>query len=400
MPEPDRSVCIVGMHGGEWFGRAAGEAVRDATVVIGDDRHLASLPADVTARREKLDAPLTVALERAGALVEEGERVCIAVSGDPGFFGLARLAAARFGDQLTIHPAPSSVSLAFARAKTSWDDAVVVSAHGRDGGIARAVEAVAGHPKVAVMTSPADPPEQLGRALVDAGCAGRRVLVASRIAEEREAVWEGDLAGLAGGRFDGLSVVIFVAPPPSSAPGDAGVEWGLPDGRFDHRDGMITKSEVRAVALGKLGLPRAGVLWDVGAGSGSVSLECCGLAPGLRVFAVERNREDSARARSNLAGTQATVVEGEAPGALAGLPDPDRAFVGGGGRIVLDEVIRRLRPGGTVVATYAVLERAVYAAEQLGNLVQLSVGRGVRVGEGGPLRLRAENPVFVCWGSP
>ena len=400
MPDPGHPVCIVGLHGGEWFGRTAGEAVRDATVVIGDDRHLASLPARITARRERLGAPLAETLARAGALMDEGERVCIAVSGDPGFFGLARLATERLGDRVRIYPAPSAVSLAFARVKTSWDDAVVVSAHGRDGGVDRAVQAVMRYPKVAVMTSPADPPEQLGRALLDAGCATRTVVVASRIEEKDETVWEGDLAGLAQGRFDGLSVAIFLAPPPQEVGGQAGLEWGLADEVFDHRDGMITKSEVRAVALGKLRLPTAGVLWDVGTGSGSVSFECCRLAPGLRVFSVERNSEDAARARSNLAGTQATVVEGEAPDALAGLPDPDRVFVGGGGRTVLEEAIRRLRPGGTVVATYAVLERAVQAAERLGNLVQLSVGRGVRVGDVGPLRLQAENPVFVCWGSP
>jgi precorrin-6Y C5,15-methyltransferase (decarboxylating) len=395
------SLSMVGMHGGEWFGTAAGEAVRHATVVLGDPRHVGAIPPGVTARRENLGAPLSDGLERAGALMDAGEQVCIVVSGDPGFFGLARVAAARFGEALRVYPAPSSVSLAFARAGTNWDDAVVVSAHGRDSaGVDRAVQAVVRHPKVAVMTAPADPPQRLGRALVDAGCGHRRVLVASRLAEEQESVWEGDLAGLAEGRFDGLSVVVFVAPSQHAEGGEPTLEWGLPEECFEHRAGMITKSEVRAVALGKLALPRAGVLWDVGAGSGSVSAECCRLAPGLRVFAVERDSEDAERARRNLDGMPATVVEGEAPAALGSLPDPDRVFVGGGGEAVLDDVIARLRPGGTVVATYAVLERAVQAAGRLGNLVQLSVSRGVPAGEGGPLRLQAENPVFVCWGSP
>ena len=174
--------------------------------------------------------------------------------------------------------------------------------------------------------------------------------------------------------------------------------WGLPDHRFAHRDGMITKAEVRAVALGKLALPAAGVLWDVGAGSGSVAVECARLAPGLRVYAVERQPDDAARLRDNARGTGIVVVEGEAPGVLAGLPAPHRVFVGGGGLDVLESVMDRLRPGGLVVATYAALDRAATAATRLGNVVQVAVSRGVPLGGSGALRLAAENPVFVCWG--
>ena len=424
MHEPGASISMVGLHGGEWFGREAGGALHAATVVLGDPRHLASVPADVKGRREELEPPLHKLLDRAAHLFDSGERVCIVVSGDPGFFGLARLAGGRFGSALRIHPAPSSVSLAFARAGVSWDDAVVVSAHGRDSfATDRAAETAVRHPKVAVLTSPSDPPEQLGRALHDAGCGDRRVVVASRLGEPDESVWEGDVAGLADGRFDGLSVVLLLAPPAHAAgpafghaagtafghaagtafghaAGTAGISWGLHEDAFEHRAGMITKAEVRAVALGKLGLPSAGVMWDVGAGSGSVSAECCTLAPGLRVFAVERRHEDAERARRNLRGTQAAVIEGKAPEVLSGLPDPDRVFIGGGGEKVLEEVINRLRPGGTIVATYAVMERAVRAGDRLGNLIQLSVGRGVPSVAGGPMRLQAENPVFICWGSP
>ena len=161
---------------------------------------------------------------------------------------------------------------------------------------------------------------------------------------------------------------------------------------------MITKAEVRAVALGKLALPGAGVLWDVGAGSGSVAVECSRLAPGLRVFAVERRADDAERLRANARGTGVVVVEGEAPAALAGLPDPDRVFLGGGGLNVLESVMDRLRPGGLVVATYAALDRAAAAASRLGQLVQVAVSRGAPLGGSGALRLAAENPVFVCWG--
>jgi precorrin-6Y C5,15-methyltransferase (decarboxylating) len=248
-----------------------------------------------------------------------------------------------------------------------------------------------------MLASPDYPPEALGAALVAAGCGARGVMVAARLGEADEVVWTGDVDGLAAGCFDGLSVVICLAPGPAADGGPAWA-WSRPDDSFAHRAGLITKAEVRAVALGKLRLPAAGVLWDVGAGSGSVAAECAHLAPGLRVFAIERRPDDAHRLRANLSGTAAVVVEGEAPAALSGLPDPDRAFVGGGGVAVLDSVMARLRPGGAVVATYAALDRAAAAVGRLGHLVQVAVSRGAPVGRGGAVRLAAENPVFVCWG--
>ena len=225
------------------------------------------------------------------------------------------------------------------------------------------------------------------------------MVVASRLGEADERVWSGDVVGLASGRFDPLSVVVCTAPATEARSGRGPVRaWGLPEAAYRHRAGMITKAEVRAVALGKLRLPAAGVLWDVGAGSGSVAAECARLAPGLRVFAVERRADQAADLIANLAGTGATVVSGAAPEALARLPDPDRVFVGGGGLGVLDAALGRLRAEGTVVATYAALDRAAAAAARLGHVVQVAVSRGVAVGEQGAVRLEAENPVFVCWG--
>jgi precorrin-6Y C5,15-methyltransferase (decarboxylating) len=139
-------------------------------------------------------------------------------------------------------------------------------------------------------------------------------------------------------------------------------------------------------------------VWDIGAGSGSIAAECARLAPGLRVFAVERRPDDVERLRNNLATTGAVVVAGEAPAALRGLPDPDRVFVGGGGLDALNVALGRLRPGGTVVATYAAIDRAAAAGARLGHLVQVAVSRGVPIGPGPALRLAADNPVFVCWG--
>jgi precorrin-6Y C5,15-methyltransferase (decarboxylating) len=389
-------IAVVGFLGAEPFGRAAEAALRAADVVLGASRLLDALPTDVGGKRIELTGALGETLELAAERRAVGERVCVLASGDPGFFGIVRVASARFGrEALEVHPAPSSVAVAFARAGIHWDDAVVVSAHGRP--LPAAVEVALGEPKVAVLTAPDQPPEALGRALLDAGCGPRRVTVCARLGHDDEAVTRTDLDGLAAGSFPPLSVVVLETP---GALDDASptLAWGRPDDAYDHRDGMITKAEVRAVALGKLALPATGVLWDVGAGSGSVAIECARLAPGLRVFAVERRPDDVARLRLNASGTGVVVVEGEAPEVLAELPNPDRVFVGGGGLNVLESVMGRLRPDGVVVATYAALDRAAAAASRLGHVVQIAVSRGVPLGGSGALRLAAENPVFVCWG--
>ena len=372
----------------------AARAVEDADLVVGATRHL-EIVAPTARRALALTGELAPVLHTVAA---ETGRVCVLASGDPGFFGIVRALAERFGpDALEVHPAPSSVATAFARLGLPWDDAVVVSAHGRP--LPEAARRAAAAAKAAVLTSPDARPQDLGRELSRLGARHRRVVVCSRLGEGDEAVAETDLAGLAAGAWDPLAVVVLLDGPGVS--GKPVLAWGLDDDDFAHRQGMLTKSEVRAVALGKLALPPAGVLWDVGAGSGSVAVECAHLSPALRVLAVERDAAEAVRIGANAAahGVAVEVVEGEAPACLDGLPAPDRAFVGGGGLAVLDAVLARLAPEGRVVATYAALDRAAAAADRLGSLVQVAVSRGQALPDGG-VRLAAENPVFVAWGPP
>ena len=398
-------VAVVGLHGGHAFGPDAVEAITGADVVVGSSRQLRSTASLRAPGSDTvvLAGPMGAVLRRVRESADAGRMVCVLASGDPGFFGIVRVLAAAVGSgRLRVHPAPSSVSLAFARLGLSWDDAAVVSAHGRR--LAEAVGAVrssADRP-VAVLTSPENPPQAVAAALLAAGepvGPEGSAVVASRLAEEDEALTVADLATIAKGAFDPMSVLVLTGRSRNRTA--RSLAWGLPEAEFDHAAGMITKAEVRAVALGKLELPARGVLWDVGAGSGSVGIECARLRPGLEVFAVERDAARAQRIRLNAArhAVRFPVIEGEAPDALDGLPDPDRVFVGGGGIAVLDAALGRLRPAGVVVGTYAVIDRALAAASRLGNLVELAVSRGVMMTTGGPgVRLRAENPVFICWG--
>ena len=373
------------------MGKEARAAIEAAPLVVGAPRHLRTLT-PIGARTLPIDGPLADVLD---ALERERGGVCVLASGDPGFFGIARVLAERFGpDRLDVHPAPSSVSLAFARLGLPWDDAAVISAHGRP--LAEAARRAVRHAKAAVLVAPDAPPEALGRELCALGPPHHRAAVCTRLGEPDERVDVLTVEELAAGSFDPMSVVVLldgdgVAEAPT-------LEWGRSEERFAARDGLVTKAEVRAVVLGKLALPPAGVVWDVGAGSGSVAIEIAALAPGVRVMAVERGGEDVRRIEANASahGVTVDVVHGEAPCALDALPEPDRAFVGGGGIAVLDAVLARLRPDGRVVATFAALDRAAAAYQRLGNLAEVSIARGRPLAGG--VRLQAENPVFVVWG--
>ena len=184
---------------------------------------------------------------------------------------------------------------------------------------------------------------------------------------------------------------------------------GLPDDAFEQRrplKGQITKREVRAVSLYALGLKPESVVWDIGAGTGSISVEAALIARQGRVYAIEKDAASIPLLQANIdrwGGGAVALVSGEAPQALEDLPDPDSVFVGGGGgRLpeILDYCAVRLRPGGSLVVNLAVLERATQSHHRLTelgletDLAMISASRGKQM-PGGGLRLESLNPVFV-----
>ncbi|WP_210593224.1 precorrin-6y C5,15-methyltransferase (decarboxylating) subunit CbiE [Streptomyces sp. GESEQ-35] len=379
-----------------------------AELVVGGQRHLDAVPLPSGAERVVL-GPLAPALDRIEAYVGKQAPVVVLASGDPGFFGIVRVLAERFGaGLLDIRPGVSSVAAAFARARLTWDDAVVVSAHGRE--LRTAVNVCRAQAKVAVLTGPGSGPAELGAALVHSE---RVLVVASALgdpARERvERVTPREAAGRDWGTA--VSVVLCLDEARTSegvrtvaGPGVGPAGWALDEAGFAHRDSMITKFEVRALALARLG-PRLGdLVWDIGAGSGSVAVECARL--GAAVVAVEKAGDGIERIRANAAahGVDVRTVHGSAPGVLSELDDPDAVFVGGGGRdlpaIVAGCALRARR---TVVVAMAALDRVPAVREALtgagfgcdGVLLQSSRLAPL---PGDVTRLAATNPVFLLWG--
>ncbi|MEI6616130.1 MAG: precorrin-6y C5,15-methyltransferase (decarboxylating) subunit CbiE, partial [Cyanobium sp. ELA507] len=282
-------------------------------------------------------AELVSQLHRARA---EGRRGVLLASGDPLWFGIGRLLLQEFpAEELRFHPAATSLQLAFARIGRPWHDASWVSLHGRDP-----------EPLAAALQRR---PSALG-VLCDPGAGGadtvRRLLIASGL-ESAYGCWIFERLGHAQERvrrlapgeplpvdLDPLHLVVLVAEAPA-APDPANLPlFGLDDGLWlQHPDqpGLMTKREVRIQLLADLDLPAEGVLWDIGAGVGSVGLEALRLRPALQLWAVERRAGASALLAANAArlGVEpAGLVEAAAPAALDQLPDPDRVLIGGGGR--------------------------------------------------------------------
>ncbi|MFF5978135.1 precorrin-6y C5,15-methyltransferase (decarboxylating) subunit CbiE [Streptomyces olindensis] len=386
----------------------SGDALSGAELVVGGRRHLDAVRLPDGAERVVLGA-LAPALDTIEEYVEKDRPVVVLASGDPGFFGIVRVLAERFGaERLDVRPGVSSVAAAFARIGLPWDDAVVVSAHGRE--LRTAVNVCRARAKTAVLTGPGAGPAELGAALAGED---RVLVVASGLGSAAERV-ERVTPAEAAARDWGTAVSVVLCLDETRAlgpvrtvagPGERPAGWALDEAEFAHRDSMITKFEVRALALARLG-PRLGdLVWDVGAGSGSVAVECARL--GAAAVAVEKAPDGVERIRANAAahGVDVRVVHGAAPDALETLADdPDAVFVGGGGRelpAIVAACARRARRA--VVVAMAALDRVPAAREALTGAGFSCDGVLLQSSRLAPLpgevsRLAATNPVFLLWG--
>lgn len=376
-------------------------AVAGAGLLCGGERHLALFPAQAgeraVIRRDIDELARTIGQARA-----DGRRVVVLASGDPLFYGIAASLGARLGrDEVRVTPHVSSVQLAFARLGVPWHDATVLSAHGRPLRPILGRAMAAG--KLAVLTDDENTPAVIARALLDGGMEDADAAVCEHLGGARERVVRASLSAIAAREFARLNVLVVLREP-------SAVRWGrpllgLPEEAYAHQRGQITKAEVRAVSLSRLGLERARVVWDIGAGSGAVAIEAASLCLDAQVWAVERAPAQCALLRENVRRFTAGnvhLVAAEAPEALAELPDPDAVFVGGnGGRLaaILDAVTGRMRPGGRLVLNLVALAHLAGAQARLADtgwrvgVTEVSVARGVPIADS--VRLSALNPVFI-----
>ena len=349
-------IFLIGVPPGDQLGKMERMVAAGCSCMVASDRYhelAAELCDDVV--------PMTPIADAFAAIDERLAEANVAVlaSGDPLFFGIGRTLLKRYGShRLQIIPAVSSMQYACARFKEMWDDATLLSFHGREAaGVAAKVMT---HDKVFCFTDRTNSPAMVARAMLDACTAigddvlasGYTVWVAENLGGDDERVTCGTLDEIAGQSFADLNVMLLKRPVREAV---TDIAFGLGEDDIHHSRGLITKDEVRAASLHQLRLPKRGVLWDIGAGSGSVGLEAARLCPDLQVFAIERNPEELQNIRANcrkFAVYNLIVIDGAAPAALEELPAPDRVFIGGSGgslAAIIEQAASRLPQGGRLV---------------------------------------------------
>jgi len=362
-------IVILGVSGDQLSTEYVAHLRRCYAVVVSRRHEL--LLTDISARRIPI-APVSNMVNAVADALEQGN-VAILASGDPLFFGIGRTMIARFGPgRVQIFPALSAMQLACASFKVPWDDLTMMSLHGRDP--VSLAGRILPHPKVMLFTDHRNSPDQIAAQLLhvldEYGDNSRiqkiRIRVAENLGLDNEKLTMGSLADIAAGSFGPLNMMLIEQGSDSLI----GPVFGLQENEVAHCRGLITKDEIRAVVLHCLRLPRQGVFWDVGGGSGSISVEAARLCPDLRIYTVEQKQEGQDNIRANIIRYNLYnihLVSGRAPGALAALPEPDRVFIGGSGG-ELAEIIRccadSAAVGGRLVAS-AVLKKTAEQAPQL-----------------------------------
>jgi precorrin-6B C5,15-methyltransferase / cobalt-precorrin-6B C5,C15-methyltransferase len=378
------SIVGIGEDGVDGLTPAARGLVADADIVFGGKRHLALAAALIRGAARPWISPFDRAVDE--VLAQRGRQVCVLASGDPFVHGVGAVLARQIDMvETVVVPAPSAFSLAAARLGWALPETTQISLH------ARALDLVRPHlhprARLLALTCDGDGPAQLARLLADAGFGPSRVIVLEALGGERERIRTATAADFDLPDVADLNVVAIEFEAAAGARIIAR-SHGQPDAMFEH-DGQITKREVRAVTLSSLAPCRGELLWDVGAGAGSVAIEWMLADPSLRAFAIEQNRDRAARIRRNAAAFGVPgldVIVGEAPVALAALPRPDAIFVGGGaGRPgLLDAASMALRPGGRLVVNAVTLDTEGLLIKQYamlgGELVRLAVTRADAVG--------------------
>lgn len=376
------TITVVGIGADGWHALppAARAELETCEVLLGGPRQLDLIP-DGPYEKRTWPSPLLPALDEVLAELAE-RRVGVLASGDPLLSGIGGTLIRRLGaDAVRIVPAVSSITLARARLGWTAEETDVVSAVGRDA--RKVLRALAPGRRLLVLSSGADTPATIAALLTDHGFGDSALAVLENLGSPEERRFEGTARDWPHEPGAPLNVVAISCTGPAYS-----LLAGLPDDAFDH-DGQLTKRDLRASALARLAPTPGELLWDVGAGAGSVAVEWCRLHPANRAVAVESRPERAERISrngANLGVPDIDVVTGRAPDVLAGLATPDAVFVGGGvaGTGVLTACWEALRPGGRLVAHGVTLEAeqilATQHADRGGELTRISVERAAPLG--------------------
>jgi precorrin-6Y C5,15-methyltransferase (decarboxylating) len=402
----DCCIDVVGLGlGPQDLTEAHRRIIEAAEILIGGRRLLAFFSA-VPAEKKIIGKDLDEVIAYIRRWMKRKSIVVLA-SGDPLFFGIGAKLVEAFGPgRVTIHPNVCSVAAACARIKEPWGGVRVLSLHGRKNE-SDLLKILSEEDRVAVLTDPDHSPAWLAEQVLARFGGGFRLAVMEALGAADERCGWYTLEEAAAMRFREPNIALLQRAPETKL-GRSQLYLGTPDDEFEHHRGLITKSEVRAVTLSKLGLAPGQVFWDLGAGSGSVAIEASLFLGNGRIVAVEQKPERIAQLKANARRYNVRnlrVVQAVLPEGLARLPKPDRIFIGGGGKdlpAIISEALRHLKPDGIVVVNVVLLQNvpdAAAAFRRLGfatEILQVQIHRSAQMPWSE--RLEALNPVWIITG--
>lgn len=386
MTQQKRWLAIVGIgeDGASGLGDEAKRRIGGAEIVFGGRRHLALAASLIKGEARVWPTPFDTAMREVATM--RGRTVCVLASGDPFLHGVGVTLARHVPvDEMLAVPAPSAFSLAASRLGWALQDTETVSLHGHAVDLIRPL--LQPKRRLLALTSDGEGPAAVAALLAGLGFGRSKLTVLEALGGPDERVRRTTADSFDLENVNALNVLALEVESSREAR-VLPLAAGRADDLFEH-DGQITKREVRAVTLSALAPRRGELLWDIGAGSGSVSIEWLLADPAMRAVAIEANAERAGRIRRNAAAFGVpglVVVEGGAPAALAGLPTPDAIFIGGGGTDggVLDAAIAALPSGGRLVANAVTLEMEALLlathAELGGELARIAISRETAIG--------------------
>ncbi len=407
--ESPRRIHIIGIgeDGLAGLTEHARKLVTSAELLIGDPDCLAvvrDLPAP------KLETSNSLQEIVAQITAHPEKRIVLLAVGDPLFYGVARYLWEKIGkDRFEVVPHVSTMQMAFARVKENWEDAYLANL--ADHPLEEVISRIRSADKVGLFTTEEFPPNRLAEQLLACGLDYFSAYVCEHLGAPNERVTSGELHDIAAHTYSPLNVLILVRKP--DVPDRPLKQWGKrlfgnPDETFlqsKPKRGLLTPAEIRAIALAKLDVGLRSIVWDVGAGSGSLSIEAAQIAREGTVFAVEMDPHDFELLRENAQRFDVPNLRpilGRAPEAWTELPDPDCVFVGGSGRQVVDlcqAALARLRPGGRLVVTMGSVDNVAECQQRIRTLtphidvLMINLARGYYQLD--RVRFQALNPTFI-----
>ena len=401
-----KRVNIIGMGmGPEDLTARHRRIIAKADILVGGRRlleHFKDLPAQKKPIRKDIDSVIAFIKENCGH-----QKIVVLASGDPLFYGIGRrLTGALGADQIRIFPNINSVAAAFARIRESWDDARVISLHGRqnESALFRTLES---ENKIAVFTDPVKNPAWLAKRLIEKEFLNFKMCVLEALGSDAERIRWYPLEKAAGMEFVNPNMVVLKRSPLQPA-ARRPVCLGAPETRYDHQGGLITKSEIRAITLSKLRLATDHIFWDLGAGSGAISIEASLFIKKGNIVAVEKNPVRVSHIQHNRKQFKVRnleIVQSVLPGGLSALPRPDRIFIGGGGKdikAIVTAAAKYLKSGGRMVINTVLIPSLLDVLKTMQRLkfetevIQVQINRSRKMPWA--QRFESQNPVWIISG--